>query len=249
MPEEYAMQDKEVALVTGAGQGIGLATVKRLVADGFHVVMVDRNPEPLGQAAAALRAASNSVEHHALSITDRPAVASLIATLGKIDVLVNNAAVFWDGVFDATTEDDFKQMYEVNVIGTFIVSQEVAKVMPRGGRIINVASRAYLAGYAHAPYITSKAGTVGLTRGMAIDLAERGIMVNAIAPGLIETDMFRSLTPERQQELIAKQPTRMVGQPDDIANAIAFFADPRARNVTGQILAIDGGRSMGISLY
>ena len=249
MPEKHSGNDKEIAVVTGAGQGIGLATVKRLVADGFHVVMVDRNPEPLGQAAAGLRAASNSVEHHALSITDRPAVAALVAALGKVDVLVNNAAIFWDGVFDATTEDDFKQMYEVNVIGTFIVSQEVAKVMPRGGRIINVASRAYLAGYAHAPYITSKAGTVGLTRGMAIDLAERGIMVNAIAPGLIETDMFRSLTPERQQELIAKQPTRMVGQPDDIANAIAFFADPRARNVTGQILAIDGGRSMGISLY
>ena len=243
------MSDKEVALVTGAGQGIGLATVKRLVADGFHVVMVDRNPEPLGQAAAALRAASNSVEHHALSITDRPAVAALVAALGKIDVLVNNAAIFWDGTFDATTEDDYRQMYEVNVIGTFIVSQEVAKVMSRGGRIINIASRAYLAGYAHAPYITSKAGTVGLTRGMAIDLAERGIMVNAIAPGLIETDMFRSLTPERQQELIAKQPTKMVGQPEDIANGIAFFADPRSRNVTGQVLALDGGRSMGISLY
>lgn len=243
------MNDKEIAVVTGAGQGIGLATVKRLVADGFHVVMVDRNPEPLGKAAAALRAASNSVEHHALSITDRPAVAAMIATLPRIDVLVNNAAIFWDGKFDATTEDDFKRMYEVNVIGTFIVSQEAVKVMPRGGRIINVASRAYLAGYAHAPYITSKAGTVGLTRGMAIDLAERGIMVNAIAPGLIETDMFRSMSAERQQEMIAKQPTKMVGQPEDIANGIAFFADPRSRNVTGQILALDGGRSMGISLY
>ncbi len=243
------MNDKEVAVVTGAGQGIGLATVKRLVADGFHVVMVDRNPEPLATAAAALRAGSNSVEHHALSITDRPAVAALIASLPRVDVLVNNAAIFWDGKFDATTEDDFKQMYEVNVIGTFIVSQEAVKVMQRGGRIINVASRAYLAGYAHAPYITSKAGTVGLTRGMAIDLAERGIMVNAIAPGLIETDMFRSMSVERQQEMIAKQPTKMVGQPEDIANGIAFFADPRSRNVTGQILALDGGRSMGISLY
>jgi len=243
------MTGKEVALVTGAGRGIGLATVKRLVADGFHVVMVDRNRASLEQEAAGLRAASNSVEHHVLSITDRPAVAALVASLSRIDVLVNNAAIFWDGVFDAVTEDDFKQMYEVNVIGTFIVSQEVAKVMPRGGRIINVGSRAYLAGYAHAAYITSKAGTVGLTRGMAIDLAERGIMVNAIAPGLIETDMFRSLTPERQQELIAKQPTRMVGQPDDIANGIAFFADPRSRNVTGQVLALDGGRSLGISLY
>ena len=247
------MIDKEVALVTGAGQGIGLATVRRLVADGFHVVMIDRNPEPLARAAAELRAASNSVEHHVLSITDRPAVAALveavIASLGRIDVLVNNAAIFWDGKFDATTEDDYRRMYEVNVIGTFVVSQEAAKVMQRGARIINVASRAYLAGYAHAPYITSKAGTVGLTRGMAFDLAERGILVNAIAPGLIETDMFRSLTPERQQDLIAKQPTKTIGQPDDIANGIAFFADPRSRNVTGQILALDGGRSMGISLY
>jgi 3-oxoacyl-[acyl-carrier protein] reductase len=172
-----------------------------------------------------------------------------VASLPRLDVLVNNAAIFWDGKFDDITEDDFKRMYEVNVVGTFIMSQEAVKVMKRGARIINVGSRAYLAGYAHAPYITSKAGTVGLTRGMAFDLAEKGILVNSIAPGLIETEMFRSLTPERQQELIAKQPTRSLGQPEDIANGIAFFADPRTRNVTGQILILDGGRSMGISLY
>lgn len=243
------MTDMEIALVTGAGQGIGLATVERLLADGFHVVMVDRNAAPLEAAAQRLGQRGASVEHHATSITDRAAIAAVIGSLPRLDVLVNNAAIFWDGKFDTATEDDFKAMYEVNVIGTFIVAQEAARVMKRGGRIINVASRAYLAGYAHAPYITSKAGAVGLTRGMAIDLAERGILVNAIAPGLIETDMFRSLTPERQQELIAKQPTRTVGQPEDIANGIAFFADPRTRNVTGQILTLDGGRSMGISLY
>lgn len=241
--------DREVALVTGAGQGIGLATTKRLLEDGFHVVMVDRNPEPLAGHARQLRTVSNAVEHHALSITDRGAVACLVASLPRLDVVVNNAAVFWDGKFDTVTEDDFRKMYDVNVVGTFIVSQEAAKVMKRGARIVNIASRAYLAGYAHAPYITSKAGVVGLTRSMAIDLAERGIAVNAIAPGLIETDMFRSLTPERQQELIAKQPTKEVGQPEDIANGIAFFASPRTRNVTGQILTLDGGRSMGISLY
>nr|WP_295466027.1 SDR family oxidoreductase [Mesorhizobium sp.] len=241
--------EKEVALVTGAGRGIGLATTKRLLEDGFHVVMVDLADEPLATNAAALKAASNSVEHHALSITDRPAVAKLIASLPRLDVLVNNAAVFWDGKFDAVTEDDFRKMYDVNVVGTFVMAQEAVKVMKRGARIINVASRAYLAGYAHSPYVTSKAGAVGLTRGMAIDLAEKGIFVNAIAPGLIETDMFRSLTPERQAELIAKQPTREVGQPEDIANGIAFFASPRTRNVTGQILTLDGGRSMGISIY
>lgn len=243
------MSEKEVALVTGAGRGIGLAAARRLLEDGFHVVMVDRNPEPLGSVAQAMRASGDAISHHILSITDRPAVAALMASLPRLDVLVNNAAIFWDGKFDAVTEEDFKAMYEVNVIGSFVMAQEAVRRMKRGGRIINVASRAYLAGYAHAPYVTSKAGTVGLTRGMAFDLAEKGILVNAVAPGLIETEMFRSLTPERQQELIAKQPTKTVGQPEDIANGIAFFADPRSRNVTGQILTLDGGRSMGISLY
>lgn len=243
------MSDKQIALVTGAGRGIGLATVKRLLEDGFHVVMVDLAAEPLNSEAARLREKYQSVEHHVLSITDRAAVSTLMARVKRLDVLVNNAAVFWDGQFNAITEDDFTKMYEVNVVGTFVMSQEALKIMERGARIINVASRAYLAGYAHSPYITSKAGTIGLTRGMAFDLAEKGILVNAIAPGLIETEMFRSLTPERQQELIAKQPTKTVGQPEDIANGIAFFADPRTRNVTGQILALDGGRSMGISIY
>jgi 3-oxoacyl-[acyl-carrier protein] reductase len=240
---------RQVAVVTGAGRGIGLATARRLAGDGFHVVMIDVRPEPLAARGAELAAAGASVAHHALSITDRTAVAGVLGGLPRIDVLVNNAAVFWDGRFDAVTEDDFRRMYEVNVIGSFVMAQEAARHMERGARIINVASRAYLAGYAHAPYITSKAGVLGLTRAMAIDLAERGILVNAVAPGLIETEMFRSLTPERQAELIAKQPTGEVGQPDDIANAIAFFADRRTRNVTGQILTLDGGRSMGISIY
>lgn len=243
------MDGKEIALVTGAGRGIGLAATKRLLEDGFHVVMVDRDAEPLGSSAAALTAGSNAVEMHVLSVTDRPAIAQLIGALPRLDVLVNNAAVFWDGKFDAVTERDFATMYEVNVIGSFVMAQEASRRMVRGGRIVNLASRAYLAGYAHAPYITSKAGVIGLTRSMAMDLAARGIAVNAVAPGLIETDMFRSLTPERQRELIDKQPTKEIGQPEDIANGIAFFASPRTRNVTGQILTLDGGRSMGISLY
>lgn len=241
--------EKEVALVTGAGRGIGLATAKRLVEDGFHVVMVDVTPDPMTANAGKMKADGASVECHVLSITDRAAVARLVGSLPRLDVLVNNAAVFWDGKFDEVSEDDFRRMYDVNVVGAFVMAQEATKVMKRGARIVNIASRAYLAGYAHAPYITSKAGTVGLTRAMAIDLAPRGIFVNAIAPGLIETDMFRSLAPERQAELIAKQPTKEVGQPEDIANGISFFADRRTRNVTGQILTLDGGRSMGISIY
>ena len=177
------MSDKQTALVTGAGRGIGLANGEA-TAGGRFDVMVDLAAEPMNSEAAKLREAYQSVEHHVLSITDRAAVSTLMARVKRLDVLVNNAAVFWDGKFDAVTEDDFKAMYEVNVVGTFVMSQEALKTMKRGGRIVNVASRAYLAGYAHAPYITSKAGTSGLTRGMAIDLAEKGIFVNAIAPGL-----------------------------------------------------------------
>jgi len=236
------------ALVTGAGGGIGRATALRLAEEGYALVLVDLKEAPLNDTLGVLPEGTD-VLTAALSVTDRAAVSALIAGLDRLDVLVNNAAIFWDGKFDAHTEDDFRKMYEVNVIGTFVMAQEAIKRMGEDGRIINIASRAYLAGYAHAAYGTSKAGVIGLTRSMSMDLAGRRIMVNAIAPGLIETEMFRSLSPERQEELIAKQPTKMLGQPEDIANGIAFFADPRTRNVSGQILTLDGGRSVGISLY
>jgi 3-oxoacyl-[acyl-carrier protein] reductase len=236
------------ALVTGAGGGIGRAAALRLAEEGYALVLVDLKDAPLNETLGALPEGTE-VQTAVLSITDRAAVSALIGGLDRLDVLVNNAAIFWDGKFDAHTEDDFRKMYEVNVIGTFVMSQEAIKRMSEDGRIINIASRAYLAGYAHAAYGTSKAGVIGLTRSMSMDLADHRIMVNAIAPGLIETEMFRSLTPERQEELIAKQPTKMLGQPEDIANGIAFFADPRTRNVSGQILTLDGGRSVGISLY
>ena len=218
--------------------------------------MVDVKPDPLAQNAAALKAAGASVEDHVLSITDRDAVSRLIGSLTRLDVLVNNAGGS-SGTESSTRsqKDDFRKMYDVNVVRG--VRGDA------GGREGEEARRAHNKWapraaysrrgpprYAHAkPYITSKAGTVGLTRSMAIDLAPRGIFVNAVAPGLIETEMFRSLTQERQEELIAKQPTKELGQPADIANGICFFADRRSRNVTGQILTMDGGRSMGISIY
>ena len=147
--------------------------------------------------------------------------------LARVDVLVNNAAIFWDGAFDAITDDDFRKMYEVNVIGAFVMAQEAAKRMdarrPHHQHRLARLSRRLCACALH--HVQGRRG--GADRAMAIDLAARGIFVNAVAPGLIETDMFRSLTPERQQELIAKQPTQEVGQPEDIANGIAFFASPR----------------------
>ena len=241
--------DRPVAIVTGAARGIGLATSKRLVDDGFHVVMTDRLAERLRAEADALVAEGFSVEGSELDVTDRAAVASLIDRQPRLDVVINNAAIFWDGEFDEVGESDFTDMFEVNVVGSFIVAQEAAKRLERGGKIVNIASRAFLAGRAHAPYIASKAGVVGLSRAMAAELAPQGILVNCIAPGLIETEMFRSLPVERQEQLIDLLPTKTVGQPEDIANAVSFFASPRTRNVTGQVLLCDGGRSIGISAY
>ena len=241
--------DKQVALITGAARGIGLAIARRLLEDGFRVIMLDRNATTVTAEARAFAQDQQPVEGVGIDITDRASVAALIGRLDRLDVLVNNAAVFWDGHFEKATEQDFTAMFEVNVVGSFIVAQEAAKRLPRGGRIINVASRAFLAGRVHAAYTASKSAVVGLTRAMAVDLAERGIFVNCVAPGLIETDMFRSLTPARQDELIALQPTGTIGQPDDIANAVAFFAAPRTRYLTGQIMIVDGGRSLGVSSY
>jgi 3-oxoacyl-[acyl-carrier protein] reductase len=248
MPTETSTET-QVALVTGAARGIGLAIAHRLLEDGFHVVMVDRNAAQVEQAAQTLSQRQLPAEGHGIDVTDRPAVAGLIARLDRLDVLVNNAAIFWDGHFETATEEDFTRMFEVNVVGSFIAAQEAVKRLQRNGRIINIASRAFLAGRAHAAYTASKSAVVGLTRAMAVDLASRGIYVNCIAPGLIETEMFRSLTADRQKELIALQPTNTVGQPEDIANAVAFFASPRTQYLTGQVMIVDGGRSLGVSTY
>lgn len=247
--ENDMSQDLPVAIVTGAARGIGLATARRLLEDGFHVVMTDVLADKVRAEAAALATEGHSVEGHALDITDRDAVATLIDGLPRIDAVINNAAIFWDGEFDEISEKDFTDMFEVNVVGSFVVAQEAAKRLKRGGKIVNIASRAFLAGRAHAPYIASKAGVVGLTRAMAAELAPDGILVNCIAPGLIETEMFRSLPVDRQEQLIGLLPTKTVGQPEDIANAASFFAAPRTQNVTGQVLLCDGGRSVGISTY
>jgi 3-oxoacyl-[acyl-carrier protein] reductase len=242
-------QDQQVALVTGAARGIGLSIARRLLEDGFRVVMIDRIAAGVQEEAQKLAALQLPAEGHGVDITERAAVAGLIAGLDRLDVLVNNAAIFWDGHFETATEDDFNRMFEVNVVGSFIMAQEAAKRMQRNARIVNIASRAFLAGRAHAAYTASKSAVVGLSRAMAVDLAPRGIYVNCIAPGLIETEMFRSLAPDRQQELINLQPTKTIGSPDDIANAVAFFAAPRTMYLTGQTLIVDGGRSLGVSGY
>ncbi|MFP5475438.1 MAG: SDR family NAD(P)-dependent oxidoreductase, partial [Gammaproteobacteria bacterium] len=186
-----------LALVTGGASGMGLATVERLARDGFRVVMVDRAAALVAQEAGRLAAEGLAVEGRVLDLTDEPAVRALVQSLGPVTALVNNAGVFDERRFGEVSSDDFRRAYEVNLIAAATLTQEVARTMPEGGRIVNIASRAYLGARNHPHYVASKAAIVGYTRASAMELAPRGILVNAIAPGLIDTPILRALTPER----------------------------------------------------
>lgn len=235
---------RRIGFVSGAARGIGFAIAERLARDGCHVVMADLKADAVQASAAKLSAHGLSVAAVALDVLDRKAVSALFDSLPRLDVAVNNAAIFSDKDFFSLTEEDFRSTYEVNVVGLFVVAQEAARRMGEGARIINIGSRSYLGGRNHAHYIASKGAVASLTRAMAIDLAPKGIYVNAVAPGVIETDMFRSVTPERRAEMLKLQLTGKFGQPDDIANAVAFLASPATEYITGQILHVDGGKSL-----
>lgn len=236
---------QRVAFVTGGAQGIGRAIAARLAEDGCHVVVADLQAKAAQKAADEITASGGRAEGIGLDIRDRPAIAAAFDRLPRIDIAVNNAGIFTDRPFFELTEQDFDLAHQVNVVGLFIVAQEAARRMEEGGRIVNIASRAFLGARGHAHYVASKAAVVGLTRAMAIELAARGIAVNAVAPGLIDTPILRALSEERMKYQLSLQPTGKAGQPEDIANAVSFFASPRTGFVTGQTLLVDGGKSLG----
>lgn len=240
--------DRPYAVVTGAAGGIGQAIARRLAHDGFHVVALDLNGEAAQAVADELCAAGGSAQSHAVDLRDGVALAALIEALPRLDALVNNAGIFDERAFMALTAEDFRRHYELNVIALFSLSQQAARRLPAGGKIVNIASRAYLGARNHAHYVAAKAAVVGLTRAMAMELMERGILVNAVAPGLVDTPMLQALTPERRAAQLALQPTGRAARPADIANAVAFLASPQTDFITGQTLMVDGGKSLGGSL-
>lgn len=227
----------ETALVTGAARGIGRGIVERLAADGYRVIALDRREDVHDLAGIA--------ETIVADVQDRSAIALIMERFAPLDVIVNNAGITSTHRFEDLTEQDFRDNFEVNTVGTFIVAQEGARRMRNGGRIVNIASRSFAGAPQMAHYVASKTAVVGLTRAMAIDLSPRDIRVNAVAPGVVDTDMLHYMTPERQQVMLSLQLLGRIGQPEDIARAVAFLASRDNRYITGQVLIVDGGRSLG----
>ncbi|QCI66967.1 SDR family NAD(P)-dependent oxidoreductase [Phreatobacter stygius] len=236
---------KPFALVTGGASGIGRAITERLAADGFHVVVVDLNAALADAAVRDVQGRGGSAEARILDITDEAKVTTLIGELPPLGVLINNAGIFKDQPFEQASVADFRRTYEVNVIAPFILAKAAVARMGEGGRIVNIASRAYLGAKNQIDYVASKGAVVSFTRALAMEVVKRGITVNAVAPGLIDTPILRALTPERMAAQLALQPSGKAGRPEDIANAVAFLASPATGFITGQVLFVDGGKSLG----
>ncbi|SIT15919.1 SDR family NAD(P)-dependent oxidoreductase [Achromobacter sp. MFA1 R4] len=233
------------AMVTGGASGMGLAIVERLARDGFRVVMADRNAELADKESRAFADRGLTVEHRVVDLADEAAARELVRALPPLAALVNNAGLFDERKFFDVTSEDYRRVFDVNLLAVATLTQEAARVMQPGAKIVNIASRAYLGAKNHPHYVASKAALVGYTRACAMELAERGILVNAVAPGLIDTPLLRNLTPERMAAQLALQPTGRAGRPEDIANAVSFLAAPHMDFITGQVIFVDGGKSLG----
>ena len=234
-----------IAFVTGAAQGIGLATVARLARDGFRVVAMDRHAERLQAAVAALQADGLDIVAAVCDVCDRASVTAAFNTQPRVDALVCAAGIYNDAALLDLTEDAFRRMLEVNVIGTFIPAQEAARRMKAGGRIVTISSRGALGGTRFAHYVASKAAVIGLTRAMAMELRPLQIAVNSVAPGFTDTPMTRSAPAEMFAAWEGLEPSGKAATPDQIAHSIAFLASPQTSFITGQTLFVDGGKSLG----
>ncbi len=244
--------ENQVAVVTGAGRGIGHAIAVKLASDGARVASVSRTEANAQKTANEINAArADAAKFYAVDVSDHAAVqktgAQILEDFGRVDILVNNAGVTRDGLSMRMSPEDWDTVLNTNLKGAFNFTQALQRAMikQRSGRIINISSVIGLIGNAgQSNYAASKAGLIGLTKSLAREFASRGITVNAVAPGLIETDMTAVLSEEIRKNILTKIPLGSLGQPDDIANAVAFLASADAKYIIGQVLAVDGGMVM-----
>ncbi len=241
----------QVAVVTGAGRGIGRAIALELADAGADVACVSRTAENAEKVAAEVRARGRRAWAHAVDVADAAAVeaaaAAVLAAAGRVDILVNNAGITRDGLLMRMSDADWDAVLATNLKGAFLFTRALSRsfLKQRSGSILNITSVIGLRGNAgQCNYAASKAALIGFTKSVAREFASRGITVNALAPGFIETDMTGALPAELRQTILSQIPLGRFGQPEDIARAARFLVGPGGRYITGQVLVVDGGMVM-----
>ena len=238
----------QVAVVTGASQGLGKAIAIALAVNGAKVVCIARNAEKLKETVSAIEAAGGVGIALACDVTDRAAAAAALEGVhtehGRLDILVNNAGITRDKLMRGMSDEEWDDVIATNLTSCFVCCRAVANIMRKAkyGRIINMASISGLIGNpGQANYSASKAGMIGFTRTLSKELANRGVTVNAVAPGFIESEMTAKLGEVVMEEVRKRIPAHRVGTPEDVAAAVLYLASPAAGYVTGQTLVVDGG--------
>ncbi|MEU2774841.1 SDR family NAD(P)-dependent oxidoreductase [Streptomyces sp. NPDC007162] len=244
-----------VVAVTGAAQGLGLAMATRFAAEGAAVALADVNEQALTAAARTITDAHDAkLRTDVVDVTDSARVNAWIdgvtTQLGRLDVLINNAGIIRDNRVEDITDEDWHEVVNVSLTGGFHCARAAFAPMKRQGygRIVSFSSMSWRGNFGQTNYVAAKAGIVGMTRTLALEGARHGITANAIAPGLIETPMLASMNGPARDKLTHKIPMRHTGRPEDIAEAAAFLASEAAGYITGVVLDVDGGISIGSSI-
>lgn len=245
-------QPNKIAIVTGGASGIGFAIAEKFVKNNIHTIIIGRNQDKLNNAKAKLGALCEPLAFDLNNLEEIPSfIKQLVKKYSKIDILVNNAGINLKKEFTEVTDEDFEKIMLTNVQSVFTISREVVKSMiqNKSGSIVNISSMASQYGLPKViAYSASKGAIESMTRAMAVELSPKGIRVNCIAPGFIATDMSAKALnndPERKNKVLSRTPMGELGLPSDIGDAALFLANPESSYITGVVLPVDGGNSIG----
>ncbi len=244
--------EPKIAIVTGAANGIGKAITKKLIDEDYFVIAVDM--DAANGKKLLTKFGKSKLSFAKADITKELIVKSLFEKImieyKRLDVLINNAGIIRDKMIWNMSMEDFDSVLNVNLKGTWLMCREASRIMKeqKSGRIVNISSRAWLGNAGQSNYSASKAGIVALTRVLALELGRHNVLVNAIAPGLIDTPLTQKLNPAVLGKLIEAQPTKTMGKPEDIANLVSFLVSVQNQFITGQTIYVDGGKSIGAGI-